>query len=124
MIAEDEAEIMTIYRIILSSTGYQVLETTDGQACIDTYKMELKRGTADQPPFDLVILDQRMPKKTGAQVAKEILSLSPNQRIVIITVYRDHPDFKAPELQKIQILEKPLDPDWLLEYVSKLVEHT
>jgi CheY-like chemotaxis protein len=33
-------------------------------------------------PFDVVVLDYRMPKKDGTEVAKEILDLNPNQRII------------------------------------------
>lgn len=40
-----------------------------------------------QQPFDVVVLDYRMPKKDGLQVAKEILKLNPKQRIIFASAY-------------------------------------
>ena len=39
------------------------------------------------PPFDAVILDYRMPRKDGLEVAKEILELNPRQRIIFASAY-------------------------------------
>jgi CheY-like chemotaxis protein len=38
-------------------------------------------------PFDAVVLDYRMPKKDGLEVAKEILKMYPEQRIIFASAY-------------------------------------
>ena len=40
--------------------------------------------------FDVVILDQKMPSFSGVHVAKVILALNPNQKIVFSTAYPDN----------------------------------
>jgi CheY-like chemotaxis protein len=38
-------------------------------------------------PFDVVILDHKIPKKDGLQAAKEILDINPEQRIIFASAY-------------------------------------
>lgn len=83
LIAEDEKDIMTILMIALEDAGHQVTTAKNGEECLEKYSQAMRQDAP--PPFDLVILDHRMPKKSGMQVAKEILSSSPSQRIIIAT---------------------------------------
>src|SRR5207253_7387426 len=66
LIAEDEPELLKAFKLLLQNEGYQAVTAKDGQECIDIYKSELKRTTESSPPFDMVLLDYRMPKKNGA----------------------------------------------------------
>lgn len=38
-------------------------------------------------PFDVVVLDYKMPDKNGMEVAKEILRINPHQRIMFASAY-------------------------------------
>ena len=38
-------------------------------------------------PFDVVVLDYKMPGKDGMEVAKEILTINPDQRIIFASAY-------------------------------------
>jgi CheY-like chemotaxis protein len=38
-------------------------------------------------PFDVVVLDYKMPSKDGMEVAKEILQINPYQRIIFASAY-------------------------------------
>ncbi len=118
LVAEDEAEIRRIYKILLGEKGYQVFATEDGKECLDAYKTEFNKNKI---PFDLVILDHRMPEKNGTEVAKQILTLCPTQKLLLVTAYKDQLEFKDQELQKMQIMEKPFDVDELLLTISQLV---
>lgn len=121
LVAEDEPEILRLYKLLLEDEGYQVFTSIDGQECIDAYKTELNRTTEKNPPFDLVMLDHRMPKKNGAEVAIELLTLCPTQRLLMVTVYAGHLDLQVEKLKKMQKLEKPFEPDELLNTISKLL---
>jgi DNA-binding NtrC family response regulator len=38
-------------------------------------------------PYDVVVLDYKMPGKNGMEVAKEILQINPHQRIIFASAY-------------------------------------
>jgi two-component system cell cycle response regulator CpdR len=122
LIAEDEPEILRIYKILLEDEGYQVFTAINGKECLDAYKTELDKMADNRPPFDLVLLDHRMPEKSGAEVAKEILALCPTQRLLMVTAYPDHYELQDKKLKnKMQVIQKPFDPDELLKTISKLI---
>jgi CheY-like chemotaxis protein len=76
----------------------------------------------DSPPapFDVVILDYRMPKKNGLEVAKEILELVPRQRIVFASAYvRETLESSVKDLnQVVELLQKPFDPSVLMDTIE------
>ena len=125
LVAEDEPEILRLYKLLLEEKGYQVITTIDGKECLDSFKKELtKTGSNQLPPFDLVILDYRMPRMTGVEVAKEILRVCPDQRLLMVTVYAGHLDLQDDILKnKMQVIQKPFDVDELLNTVSLIVNH-
>jgi len=90
LIAEDEPDIANQYKISLENRKHQVVLTMDGDECIKAYRgasKEAKSATDGKFPFDLVVLDHRMPKKDGVDVAKEILKINPDQRILFASAY-------------------------------------
>jgi CheY-like chemotaxis protein len=123
LVAEDEPEIMRIYKLLLGEKGYQVIATEDGKACLETYKTEFNETMNGNIPFNLVILDYRMPYKNGVEVAREILALCPAQDLLMVTAYKGQLEFHDQLLQKMQIIEKPFDVDELLSTITQLVSH-
>jgi DNA-binding response OmpR family regulator len=115
LIAEDEPELLRFYKIFLEDLGYDVITARDGQECLDAYH----RGLNTNKRFDLVILDHRMPKKDGMQVAKEIAAMAPFQKFLMVTAYADVIDSsQKPENMKIMI--KPFDEDELVSTIKEL----
>lgn len=120
LVAEDEPEILRIYKLLFGEKGYQVTATNDGRKCLDAYQMALNKITDNESPFDLVILDYRMPEKNGVEVAKQILRQCPNQELLMVTAYKDQFELKDKDLEKMKIMEKPFDIDELLLTISEL----
>lgn len=118
---EDEPEILQQYKIVLENEGYQVVTAKDGAECLQAYKSVLDKTTEiGKPAFDLVILDHRMPKKTGLEVANEILAICPSQELLMITTFGGEIDLKD-NLQKMKLIRKPVDFDEFISIVSNLV---
>jgi CheY-like chemotaxis protein len=72
------------------------------------------------PPFDAVVLDYRMPNKDGLEVAKEILSLNPSQRIIFASAYvKETLKESVKELrQVVELMQKPFLPSALVDVLE------
>ncbi len=71
-------------------------------------------------PFDCLLLDIQMPGHNGLDLLKEIRRISPNLAIVVVS------GLTLPELTEtifqlgaVALLEKPFDPDELLEIIDR-----
>lgn len=110
LVAEDEPVIAKSYKLILEDRGHEVSLTFNGEECIESYKSELSSGIhSDCAPFDLVILDYMMPRKDGVEVAGEMLSLCPSQRIIVASAFSEDNLVQSLEALKgkIEVLQKP-----------------
>src|SRR5437870_4681822 len=118
LVAEDEPELLRTYKLLLEHEGFQAVTACDGQECIEAYKAELKKTTENNPPFDVVLLDYRMPKKNGAEVASEILALFPIQKLIMVTAYSGVQELKNETLKKIRVMAKPFEFEELFATVN------
>ena len=95
LIAEDNRDIALVYRVALQNRNHHLVITDNGEDCLTIYREELKHfisrmGSLDkdkQHVFDVVILDYKMPRLNGIEVAKEIIRINPKQRIIIVSAY-------------------------------------
>jgi len=127
LVAEDETNIAMQYRTVLEENKHEVQITYDGEECLEAYYKELDKFAEDKAagknrrkaPFDAVVLDYRMPKKDGMEVAREILAIEPKQRVLFASAYVvDTLVDSVKNLQQVvELLQKPFD---LYEFVDLL----
>lgn len=140
LIAEDEPEILKPYQIALEARQHHVVSSESGEECLKIYHDEFlkthhegSRRSSDfhdvshlsslpTSPFDVVVLDYRLPKKNGMEVAKEILTTNPDQRIIFASAYvKDTLEDSVRQLKKVvELLQKPFEPDVLVETIEDL----
>lgn len=128
LIAEDDEAIMTSYKLVLKQRNHEIFAASDGDQCLRIFNEHNdRRGREGRlnskvyaTPFDVVILDYRMPKKDGVEVAKYILSTVPDQRIIIATAYTHELSVAkaAKNHSCIEMLQKPFEFDLFLEVVE------
>ena len=120
LIAEDNQFTALQYNRILSKHGHQVIITPDGDECLKKYHDECKKVSGPSPPFDVVILDQTMPKKNGKEVANEILKSNPYQRIIFASAYALNPseEFPAEDADNVEFLQKPFSLKKLIRQIG------
>ncbi|OLD28285.1 MAG: hypothetical protein AUI62_04465 [Thaumarchaeota archaeon 13_1_40CM_2_39_7] len=124
MVADDEPEILRFFKIMLEDEGYSVVTARNGQECLQAYKSEMNRTSKENnDPFDLVLLDYRMPKLNGLEAANQILALHPNQKLLMVTAFSGVLEIKDEKLKKMKIMAKPFETDDLLSTISQLVKH-
>ena len=114
LIADDNPEILSLYEKWLELKGRQVVTVKNGQKCLEVYKRECCIHQLENY-FDVVILDQKMPKMTGLQATVEILKINPHQRIIVASAFLEKTLLDAlTRLNKaIEIIEKPFSLDTL-----------
>ena len=121
LIAEDNQFTATQYDRILKKYGHNVTITKDGAECLQEYEKQMKStefDSLDANPFDVVVLDQSMPKKTGSEVANEILSVRPTQKIVFASAYALTGSDESKNLEdRVEYLQKPFS---LNSFVQKV----
>lgn len=78
LLAEDEQDLLTIYRMMLGDS-YEVVEAQNGREAVELWQRF-------RP--DLVLMDIQMPIMSGDAAIKEILGADPNAKILAVTAYR------------------------------------
>src|SRR5918911_4219927 len=126
LIAEDEQDTALVYKLALQDRGHQVTITNNGQDCLDVYYLELQHVTLTTDPskhvqpFDAVILDYKMPKINGMEVAKEILAINSHQRIIFASAYVKETLIDAIQQlnQIVELMQKPFGEDALIDTIE------
>jgi PAS domain S-box-containing protein len=83
LLAEDEASVREFMQDLLGSWGLAVVSAENGvEAC--------ERFAADPTGFDLVVLDQTMPRMTGLEAAAQLLKHRPDAPVILYTGHSEH----------------------------------
>jgi YesN/AraC family two-component response regulator len=87
LIVDDELDMRMLIRIVIEMANHGlsiVGEAADGEEAIKVWR------DLDGPPVpDVVILDNRMPRLTGLEVAERILEERPDQLILLYSSFLD-----------------------------------
>ncbi len=82
LLIEDDPDLSQLLVRYLTKTGFEVTHFADGQSGIDTFAAAAKAST----PFDVVLSDGLLPRKTGFQVAQAIRA-TPSGRNVGLALF-------------------------------------
>jgi CheY-like chemotaxis protein len=127
LIAEDEKDIARLYKMALEKRRHEVLVAYNGEDCLKIYHEVSQRIRSRtyltvniQQPFDAVMLDYRMPKINGIEVAKEILAVNPHQRIIFASAYvKETLTDSIKELkQVVELMQKPFGEGALIDTIE------
>lgn len=129
LIAEDDEDTALTYKMALKDAGYEAKIVDNGEECAKIYlekfqefRLLKSKKTAVHPydqPFEVVILDYRMPRMDGLQVAKEILTINPRQRIIFASAYVKETlkDSVKGLKQVVELLQKPFSSQILVDMI-------
>ena len=124
--AEDDTDAAEVYRATLEARGHRVDTTVDGRECLSRYQDAVHKLAASgkkpssHQPYDVVIIDYKIPIVDGLQVASKILRSNPNQRIIFASAYtKDTLADSVKELkQVVELIQKPFEPEILVEIIE------
>jgi len=127
LLAEDEPAAANIYKSTLEKRNHDVIIAKDSDICLKEYKNSLEKLGSDtnkKSPFDVVVLDIKMPNKDfgigdGIETAKEIHELNPSQRILFSSAFIKDclVDSLKDFIHIAAVFEKPFD---LEDFVDKI----
>jgi two-component system, cell cycle sensor histidine kinase and response regulator CckA len=115
LLADDDAPVLEIARIILERRGYRVITADSGPAAL---RIALRMEEAP----DLLLTDLVMPEMSGQKLAEEVRIRWPGVRTLFMTGYTEGQwaqEFQLRPAGGQQILHKPFDPNTLVRRVRE-----
>lgn len=118
LIAEDDQDIRELIVLTLQFNGFEVDSVEDGAAAVEQ---------AQKKPYDIILMDVRMPRMTGYQACRALKEIDSTQNIPVIFL-----SAKGQE-QEIQTgidagasdyILKPFAPDVLVSTITSVLKRT
>ncbi len=115
LLAEDDPNISIIAKMALENLGgHQVHLATDG-------KMALEMAISYD--FDLILLDEMMPKMNGLSVCREFRKNSPQQTpIIFLSAKSQESDINEFRSEAIGYIPKPFDPATICQTIDQILQ--
>jgi two-component system response regulator AtoC len=113
LIVDDEALIRWTLAEMLGDRGYTVTEAGDGRAAL--------AAIAKAPePFDVVLLDYRLPDSDDLRLLENIRALAPTSQVIMITAHNS-PElaYGAEALGAYRVVSKPFEVESLAALVKQ-----
>lgn len=116
LIAEDDADLRLLLRLVLHKAGHQVTEARDGVEALEA----LARAS-----FDVVLVDNVMPRMTGVEVLEAVQLLRRPDRplMVVISALATRSDIRSYYVRGADdFLAKPFATEELVGRVQMLLD--
>jgi len=114
LIVDDEKLLVRTLSNALKEAGYKI--TVAGSA------EQADKYVFGEQPFDLILLDNRLPKESGMEVVRRVRDRAVKSKVILMTAY-ETPEVKA-EAKRLKVeryLKKPFDLTVLLEQIHDLI---
>lgn len=82
LFVDDEPQVVQLAEQLLSRLGYRVTSLANGIQALEIFKSDIQA-------FDLVMTDMTMPRFTGKELARELLTIRPELPIILCTGYSE-----------------------------------
>lgn len=117
LIIEDDTDVGTALSDFFELQGYEVTVATDGEEGLNRMR--------EIPPFDIVLLDVMLPKKTGFDVLQESQALGIESPVLMLTGRGEQENIlKGFGLGASDYVTKPFNADELAARVKAILHRT
>lgn len=117
LLVEDYSPLREKIAFILEDFFFSVTVASDGEEGLDKYIAFEKEH---KKTIDIVISDISMPHKDGLELSKNILTINPNQIIIIISAYQEAKYLiEFIEIGISKFMPKPIVPEQILKMMNK-----
>ena len=113
LVVDDEEALRSVLNSELINEGYDVQTASDGDDAI---------AEIDKAPFDLVLLDIKMPRVSGFEVLKHIKEHAGGTKVVMLTGFADLKNaIESKKLGANDFVSKPYDLVDLLTTIERVL---
>jgi len=118
LIVDDEALIRWTLAEALGERGYHVTEAPDARGALAAIT------NADEP-FDVVLLDFRLPDSSDLRLLEEVHELAPGSRVIMMTAH-SNPEIAmgAEALGAYRVINKPFEVENIAALVNEARDHS
>jgi DNA-binding NtrC family response regulator len=114
LVCDDEKNLRKAIRLILER-DYELVFAEDGEDALQQF--------TNGQPFDLVLLDIKMPKKDGLEVLQELMAVQPPPRVLMLTAYQSlELAQRATKAGAVDYVTKPFERQALLKAVDRALD--
>ena len=114
LIVDDEKLLVRTLSNALKEVGYRISVAGSVE--------QAEKHLAQETAFDLILVDNRLPKGSGIDLIRRLRERSVRSRVILMTAY-ETPEVKA-EARKLKVdryLKKPFDLTVLMEEIGSLI---
>ena len=114
LIVDDEPLVRSLLRKLLSRSGFEIIEGTDGPLALLKVR-ELGGNVA------ALVTDFDMPKMSGVQLAKAVQAEFPTIPILFLSGTHELADEIKASVPGSTLIQKPFEPSIVIEALRKLI---
>ena len=115
LVVEDFEDTRSLMRLELEKRGFRVIEATDGEQGVEA-------ATRERP--DIIIMDIGLPLMDGIEATRRIRADNSMRDVLIVALTAHHEtEYRAQALAAgcDAYLTKPVDFDWLIDLLGRLL---
>jgi len=114
LIVDDEKLLVRTLSNALKEAGYRIAVAGSAE--------QAEKHVFGEQPFDLILLDNRLPKESGMEVLRRVRGSAVKSKVILMTAY-ETPEVKseAKRLRVERYLKKPFDLTVLLGEIHTLI---
>jgi DNA-binding NtrC family response regulator len=114
LIVDDERSIRLTLSQTIESMGFEMAAAMTGEEALACIAAE---------PFDLVLLDIRLPGLDGIEVLRQLVAEQPHLKVIIITAHGTVDNaVEALKLGAVDFVQKPFTPDEIRSLVRRVID--
>ncbi|MCJ7732895.1 response regulator, partial [Candidatus Bathyarchaeota archaeon] len=113
LIVDDDPNVVKTFKMILEGAGYTV-DTANNA-------MDAMRKVS-RIHFDLVIVDMNLPDTLGDELAERLYAINKKLNIIMITGYSNYKDQLERDLERMEVLMKPVKPEELVTVTKRILQ--
>lgn len=114
LIVDDDFDVRSAIALVLEAYGLETLEAADGEEALALARQAL-------PSLDVILLDMRMPRRSGAELLDELQHDENGlSRVPVVVLSGDESARHEAEERGVPWMKKPVDVDQLVETITRV----